>query len=61
LLIVLVHPARIMTYPEDYKYVHDALVNSLSFETDSYKHFSISFNRKHNRGRNLKQTLFTSI
>lgn len=31
--------ARIMTYPEDYKYVHEALVNSLSFETDSYRHF----------------------
>ena len=30
-----------MTYPEDYKYVHDALVNSLSFETDSYKHFRV--------------------
>ena len=35
----LTNIARIMTYPEDYKYVHDALVNSLSFETDSYKHF----------------------
>lgn len=31
--------ARKITYPEDYKYVHEALVNSLSFETDSYKHF----------------------
>jgi hypothetical protein len=31
--------ARIMTYPEDFNYVHEALVNSLSFETDSYKHF----------------------
>ena len=35
----LTNIARIMIYPEDYKYVHDALVNSLSFETDSYKHF----------------------
>ena len=35
----LTNIARIMTYPEDYKYVHEALVNSLSFETDSYKHF----------------------
>ena len=35
----LTNIARIMTYPEDYKYVHDALVNSLSFETDSYRHF----------------------
>lgn len=37
----LTNIARIMTYPEDYKYVHDALVNSLSFETDSYKHFRV--------------------
>ena len=35
----LINIARIMTYPEDYKYVHEALVNSLSFETDSYRHF----------------------
>ena len=35
----LTNIARTMTYPEDYKYVHEALVNSLSFETDSYKHF----------------------
>ena len=35
----LTNIARIMTYPEDYKYVHEALVNSLSFETDSYRHF----------------------
>jgi len=35
----LTNSARIMTYPEDYKYVHEALVNSLSFETDSYRHF----------------------
>jgi len=35
----LTNIARVMTYPEDYKYVHDALVNSLSCEADSYKHF----------------------
>lgn len=35
----LTNIARVMTYPEDYKYVHEALVNSLSFETDSYRHF----------------------
>lgn len=37
----LANIAQIMTYPEDYKYVHEALVNSLSFETDSYKHFKV--------------------
>lgn len=35
----LTNIARIMIYPEDFNYVHEALVNSLSFETDSYKHF----------------------
>lgn len=35
----LTNIARVMTYPEDYKYVHEALVKSLSFETDSYRHF----------------------
>jgi|ERR1051325_141638 len=35
----LTNTARNITYPEDYKYVHDALVNSLKFETDSYRHF----------------------
>lgn len=35
----LTNIVRIMNYPDDYKYVHEALVNSLSFETDSYKHF----------------------
>jgi hypothetical protein len=28
-----------MIYPREYKYVHDALVNSLESETDSYTHF----------------------
>jgi bacterioferritin (cytochrome b1) len=28
-----------MTFPKDYKNIHDALVNSLKSETDSYKHF----------------------
>jgi len=37
----LTNIARIMTYPEDYKFVHEALVNSLSFETDSYNHFKV--------------------
>ena len=31
--------ARNMTFPKDLKYIHDALVNSLKSETDSYKHF----------------------
>lgn len=31
--------ARNLTYPKDYKYVYDALVNSLKSETESYKHF----------------------
>lgn len=35
----LTNIARIMSYPKDFHYVHEALVNSLSFETDSYKHF----------------------
>ena len=28
-----------MTYPNEYKYVHEALVNSLSSETESYRHY----------------------
>lgn len=28
-----------MTYPQDYEYVHNALVNSLKYETESYKLF----------------------
>lgn len=35
----LTNSARNVSYPEDYKYILDALVNSLSFETDSYRHF----------------------
>ena len=35
----LVNSAQNMSYPKDYKYVHDALVNSLKSESDSYKHF----------------------
>ena len=31
--------AKNMIYPREYKYVHDALVNSLESETDSYRHF----------------------
>lgn len=31
--------AQKMTFPKDYKYIHDALINSLKSETDSYKHF----------------------
>lgn len=35
----LVNSAQNMTFPMDYKNIHDALVNSLKSETDSYKHF----------------------
>jgi hypothetical protein len=35
----LVNSAQNMTFPKDYKNIHDALVNSLNSETDSYKHF----------------------
>jgi hypothetical protein len=35
----LVQNAQNLTYPADYKYVHDALVNSLKSETDSNKHY----------------------
>ncbi len=35
----LVNGAQNMTFPKDYKNIHDALVNSLKSETDSYKHF----------------------
>ena len=35
----LVKSAQNLTYPTDYKYVYDALVNSLQSETDSNKHF----------------------
>jgi hypothetical protein len=35
----LVKSAENMTYPTDFKYVHEALVNSLNSETESYKHF----------------------
>jgi hypothetical protein len=35
----LVNSAQNITFPKDYKNIHDALVNSLKSETDSYKHF----------------------
>lgn len=35
----LIDNAKNMIYPKEYKYVHDALVNSLESETDSYRHF----------------------
>ena len=35
----ITNAAKNMTYPNDYKHVHDALVNSLKSETESYKHF----------------------
>ncbi len=35
----LINIAENLTYPKDYKYIHDALVNSLASETDSYRHF----------------------
>lgn len=35
----LVKIAGNMTYPTEFKHVHDALVDSLKSETESYKHF----------------------
>ena len=35
----LISNAKNMTYPNEYKYVYEALVNSLSSETESYRHF----------------------
>jgi hypothetical protein len=35
----LIINAKNMNYPIEYKYVHEALVNSLESETDSYRHF----------------------
>jgi len=35
----LVNSAQNLSFPKDYKNIHDALVNSLKSETDSYKHF----------------------
>jgi hypothetical protein len=35
----LTKAAEKIAYPEGYKYILDALVNSLRFETESYKHF----------------------
>jgi hypothetical protein len=35
----LISNAKNMTFPNEYNYVHKALVNSLSSETESYKHF----------------------
>ena len=35
----LVHSAQDLSFPKYYKNIHDALVNSLKSETDSYKHF----------------------
>ena len=35
----LTNRAQKILYPEGYKYIVDALVNSLRFETESYKHF----------------------
>jgi len=37
----LTNTANKITYPNDYKYVHDAFIHSLTSETDSYKHFRI--------------------
>ena len=47
----LLKTATNMDYPLDFKNVHDALVNSLKFETDGYKHYRnyvISGNRTEN-------------
>ena len=44
----LLKTATNMDYPLDFKNVHDALVNSLKFETEGYKHYrnyAISGNR----------------
>jgi hypothetical protein len=35
----LISNAKNMIYPIEYKYVHEALVNSLNSETESYRHF----------------------
>ena len=35
----LISNAKSVIYPKEYKYVIDALVNSLNSETESYKHF----------------------
>jgi hypothetical protein len=35
----LIDNARSMSYPNEYKYVQQALVNSLQSETESYRHF----------------------
>ena len=35
----LISNAKNMSYPNEYKYVHEALVNSLSSETESYRHY----------------------
>lgn len=47
----LLKTATNMDYPSDFKNVHDALVNSLKFETEGYKHYRnyvISGNRTEN-------------
>ena len=35
----LISNAKNMSYPNEYKYVHEALVNSLSSEIESYRHY----------------------
>jgi hypothetical protein len=35
----LIIDAKNMIYPQEYEYVHEALVNSLQSETESYRHF----------------------
>ena len=35
----LIISTKNMTCPREYKYIHEALVNSLESETDSYRHF----------------------
>jgi hypothetical protein len=35
----LISNSKNMTCPKEYKYVHEALVNSLNSETESYRHF----------------------
>jgi hypothetical protein len=47
----LLKTATNMDYPSDFKNIHDALVNSLKFETEGYKHYRnyvISGNRTEN-------------
>jgi hypothetical protein len=39
----LVNIAQNLSFPKDYKNIHDALVNSLKSETDSYEHFRLSY------------------